>query len=741
MSMGTRANGADAREPLRRSHSTKVLGHLFAISALMLALVGAIAPTAVASASVSSSWVTTAAVLPEGISSTVSSDLTATSCPAPGECVAVGGDGGPGFIDTQSNGGWTVQAAPTPSNANASDPNVRLFGLSCVAVGWCTAVGNYRDIHSDTQSDLLTLANGSWTASEGPVPPDADGNPEVSVLSVSCGAPGSCAAVGSYATSGIDTRGLLLTLAHGTWSTREAPLPSDASPSSPDTRLQSVSCVGADWCEATGEYTSLANGSQGLTQTFTAGNWTASKIVLPADAAASPETTMASLSCPAVDVCTAVGSYLNGSDYEKGVIASVENGVSTSLAVKGPKDAIASDGTTALTAVSCPTTQSCIAVGDYVSTSNTGVGKTGFIDTFSGFAWTASTAPGDPSSGAMVDLNGVSCSWPGSCAAIGYTITTPSSEAEIETLTNGSWSSTTAKFPNNALVPNAGAFGLTSYNNNAVSCTAGTCAAVGAYRVAALTLNGMVATFPNLSGYQMVASDGGLFAFNTPFFGSMGGQPLNEPVVGMAVVPDSGGYYEVASDGGIFAFNAPFYGSMGGKPLNAPIVGLAFDSQTGGYYEVASDGGIFAFNAPFLGSMGGQPLNKPIVGIAFDSLTGGYYEVASDGGLFAFGAPFLGSTGAITLNKPVVGMTVDTTTGGYYEVASDGGLFAYGAPFLGSQGGSPINKPVVGMAFDYITGGYYEVASDGGIFAFSAPFQGSTGNLALNQPIVGMTFG
>ncbi|MGH9091003.1 MAG: fibronectin type III domain-containing protein [Acidimicrobiales bacterium] len=44
------------------------------------------------------------------------------------------------------------------------------------------------------------------------------------------------------------------------------------------------------------------------------------------------------------------------------------------------------------------------------------------------------------------------------------------------------------------------------------------------------------------------------------------------------VVPTVPGYYEVASDGGIFAFgDAQFYGSMGGKPLNQPIVGIAAD--------------------------------------------------------------------------------------------------------------------------------------------------------------------
>ena len=106
---------------------------------------------------------------------------------------------------------------------------------------------------------------------------------------------------------------------------------------------------------------------------------------------------------------------------------------------------------------------------------------------------------------------------------------------------------------------------------------------------------------PSLPGYWELASDGGIFAFNAPFYGSMGGQHLNAPIVGMAYDPVTGGYWEVASDGGIFAFNAPFYGSMGGQHLNAPIVGMTYDPDTGGYWEVASDGGIFAFNAPLPG--------------------------------------------------------------------------------------------------------------------------------------------
>ena len=109
------------------------------------------------------------------------------------------------------------------------------------------------------------------------------------------------------------------------------------------------------------------------------------------------------------------------------------------------------------------------------------------------------------------------------------------------------------------------------------------------------------------SGSWLVASDGGIFTFgDAGFYGSMGGKPLNQPVVGIAATPSGNGYWLVASDGGIFTFgDAGFYGSMGGKPLNQPVVGIASTPSGNGYWLVASDGGIFSFGAPFLGSRGG----------------------------------------------------------------------------------------------------------------------------------------
>jgi hypothetical protein len=653
----------------------------------------------------------------------------------------VGGHNLP-YADYQSNGAWSAVELPLPSDVNNADPESEVTGISCPAVGTCVVIGDYNKVGGITVSFIDSGWAGTWSTMVTPLPANASAsNPDPFPVGLACPGVGFCVVSGGYHDVSNNEQGLLLVLSGGAWTPQEAPLPANAN-AVPEVDIITAACAAPGSCFVPGDYQDTSNHAEPLLLTLSGGAWIATEGAVPSDAAPDPQAGFTGSTCAAPGTCYAVGEYSNVSGGESGVIETLSGGAATGTEAPLPPNARTTGSPTPMSTVydiSCPSATSCEAVGGY---SAVGTGVAPMAETLASGTWTPTALPGAGSSPTSITFaQGISCSWPGSCAAVGISENGGPSSGLIETLTAGTWTETPAVLPADAVSPPESYFGLGELPGAAVSCVAGTCAASGVYVPKGAGGGGFIDTFPNLTGYQMVASDGGLFAFNTPFFGSMGGMPLNEPVVGMAVVPDSGGYYEVASDGGIFAFNAPFYGSMGGKPLNAPIVGSAFDTLTGGYYEVASDGGIFAFNAPFLGSMGGKPLNKPIVGIAFDPASGGYYEVASDGGLFAFGAPFLGSTGNLTLNKPVVGMAVDTTTGGYYEVASDGGLFAYGAPFLGSEGGSPINKPVVGMAFDYATGGYYEVASDGGIFAFGTPFQGSTGNLTLNKPVVGMAFG
>ncbi len=237
-------------------------------------------------------------------------------------------------------------------------------------------------------------------------------------------------------------------------------------------------------------------------------------------------------------------------------------------------------------------------------------------------------------------------------------------------------------------------------------------------------------------GYDLVAADGAVFAFGTSFYGSMGGRPLDEPMVGMASTSDGKGYWLVAKDGGVFAFgDAPFLGSPVGQSAS-PVVGIASDSATGGYWIAFADGTVDGFGgAPSWSTLRAQHLNAPIVGIAAEP-GGGFWLVASDGGVFSFGAPFLGSEGGAHLNAVVVGIAADPATSGYWLVAADGGVFSFDAPFLGSEGGEHLNASVLTMMADPATGGYWLAAADGGVFSFEAPFFGSEGGARLNGPVV-----
>ena len=80
------------------------------------------------------------------------------------------------------------------------------------------------------------------------------------------------------------------------------------------------------------------------------------------------------------------------------------------------------------------------------------------------------------------------------------------------------------------------------------------------------------------SGYWIAASDGGVFAFDSPYRGSVPealgpGARLNEPVV--AMIEYGNGYVQVASDGGTFVFaDRPFLGSLGAEPPATPVVAV-----------------------------------------------------------------------------------------------------------------------------------------------------------------------
>jgi hypothetical protein len=92
------------------------------------------------------------------------------------------------------------------------------------------------------------------------------------------------------------------------------------------------------------------------------------------------------------------------------------------------------------------------------------------------------------------------------------------------------------------------------------------------------------------------------------FYGSTGNRRLTAPVISMTSAASGHGYWTVASDGGIFAFNVPFEGSMPAVRAltNAPVastVRMRALPSGKGYYLLASNGTVYAFGtAKFFGS-------------------------------------------------------------------------------------------------------------------------------------------
>ena len=642
---------------------------------------------------------------------------------------------GLGFAGTTSPAGGSLMVPPTvtastwQANYVGTAPSGSLAetsGVSCVTSIFCMSVG------AEGSSNFAQQWNGStWTT----VPsPNISGNQFTAMSGVSCVSVTSCVAVGDTETTGAAPFSpAAMTWDGSVWALHSVPAQPGANG---DTVLSSVSCLSATLCIAVGSY--RESGVQhAWGQQWNGSSWSIVPVADPGSAE------LDGISCITPTFCAAVGDYLTASNQ----LALLETFNGTSWTMSPQTGAPAPVANQSLHGVSCAGVNFCAAVGsgeDSFAVLND-IESVTFL--WNGQSWSYESSP-NVGTNLENQLNGVSCFAATSCAAVGYHNLGGGSNdnRNLALFWNGqAW--TVASTPDYALEP-ATFGGLLA----AVSCVSGwACLATGQAFDGSSTIPYNLISMIARTGYRFVASDGGVFAYGAgaPFLGSLGGTPLNAPVVGIAVMPAGDGYYLAAVDGGVFAFgSAKFHGSMGNVHLNEPIVGIEVTADGGGYWLVASDGGVFAFgDAAFYGSAGNLRLNKPVAGIAAAPNGKGYWLVASDGGIFNYGpaAPFLGSTGNITLNKPVVGIAA-TTTGQYYLVATDGGIFAFpsgpgGLPFLGSTGNLHLNKPIVGMTA--VQGGYYLSGADGGIFAYPTgagglPFYGSTGNIVLNKPIVGV---
>ena len=191
-----------------------------------------------------------------------------------------------------------------------------------------------------------------------------------SVNSVSCGAPGECAAGGSYKDGpDFDSQAFVVNETNGVWG-KAIEVPGTARPNADDyAKVDSVSCAAAGECAAGGSYINRTGARQAFVVSETNGSW-GKAIEVPGTATLNKGgfAELDSVSCVAAGECAAGGSYTNRTGAREAFVVSETNG-GWGKAIKVPGTAAVNTGGKAeVNSVSCAASGECIAGGYYTDT-------------------------------------------------------------------------------------------------------------------------------------------------------------------------------------------------------------------------------------------------------------------------------------------------------------------------------------------------------------------------------------
>jgi hypothetical protein len=184
------------------------------------------------------------------------------------------------------------------------------------------------------------------------------------------------------------------------WQVADAPEPAGST----YTMLNGVSCT-AGSCIAVGNYGDSMGNQQPLAEVYTAGSWTATTVPLPAGGS---NPSLTAVSCPPTGACLAVGQYFNGSNYVP--LAEKWNG--TAWAFQTPP-APSGSANTGFLGVSCRSAASCVAVGRWFDGSSN---SHALAEGLTGQTWGIQSVQADDTDSELV---GVYCQSATSCMAVG----------------------------------------------------------------------------------------------------------------------------------------------------------------------------------------------------------------------------------------------------------------------------------------------------------------------------------
>ena len=276
--------------------------------------------------------------LPAGATSGPQYELYSVVCPADNNCTAVGyyntsTSTRTGLLMNEVNGVWSAVSTPTPATFDASLDS-EFQDVSCTGPGSCSAVGGYTDTGTGTQLPLIAWSvNGAWTNEVATLPGDATG-PYLFMNAVSCPSAGSCVGVGWYETA-TGYKALVLTQSGTTWTGTAPALPIDAVAAYPGAALNAVHCDSPGSCTAVGSYATAMNVTLPLIFVESAGTWLNVVAPLPSDLVANFDNQYYDIQCTTATNCLAIGGYYNAQG-ELPLIGVETNGVWSQVSVTLP---------------------------------------------------------------------------------------------------------------------------------------------------------------------------------------------------------------------------------------------------------------------------------------------------------------------------------------------------------------------------------------------------------------------
>ncbi len=331
--------------------------------------------------------------------------LSSVACTGPSSCVAVGSSSNGTMIERWDGSSWTFVASPNAPGTNTST----LSDVSCTAASNCIAVGN---AYSDTSiAPLIERWNGStWQRMLA-----ADDAP---LHAVSCASSTDCITVGGAGDSFAEHYN------GSTWTTTSVP----PNPNNDDGFLGGVACISTTSCTAVGGALSLNPGTTAVADRWNGSTWST---IATVDQTGAVLSELTGIACPAEANCIAVGKYGAQNDQP---LAEHWDGSTWSLQqTRSP----AGSFTAGFAGVACPSPSRCLAVGRYASDYTEHFQP--LAEIWNGSTWSLQTAR-KPTGVVTSALNAVSCPSTTVCFAVGSSTTSETQHGLVERWNGSTWS-------------------------------------------------------------------------------------------------------------------------------------------------------------------------------------------------------------------------------------------------------------------------------------------------------------